>query len=110
MKVKSLSLVRLLATPWTVAYPAPLSMGFSRQEYWSEVPLPSPGMTSRSIEKVMAHKLYELEMPEFLSQTVEEGIKRPKELGMLKWVHVMKPKDPLEHHVPEVYLENIPPT
>ena len=85
-------------------------MGFSKQKYWSEVPLPSPGMTSRSIEKVMAHKLYELEMPEFLSQTVEEGIKRPKELGMLKWVHVMKPKDPLEHHVPEVYLENIPPT
>ena len=42
MKVKSLSRVRLLATPWTVAYQAPLSMGFSRQEYWSGVPLPSP--------------------------------------------------------------------
>ena len=35
------SRVRLLATPWTAAYQAPLSMGFSRQEYWSEVPLPS---------------------------------------------------------------------
>ena len=35
MKVKSLSHVRLLATPWTAAYQAPLSMGFSRQEYWS---------------------------------------------------------------------------
>jgi len=35
VKVKSLSLVRLLATPWTAAYQAPLSMGFSRQEYWS---------------------------------------------------------------------------
>ena len=34
--------VRLLATPWTAAYQAPLSMGFSRQEYWSGVPLPSP--------------------------------------------------------------------
>ena len=33
--------VRLLATPWTAAYQAPLSMGFSRQEYWSGVPLPS---------------------------------------------------------------------
>ena len=42
VKVKSLSPVRLLATPWTAAYQAPLSMGFSRQEYWSGVPLPSP--------------------------------------------------------------------
>ena len=40
--VKSLSCVRLFATPWTVAYQAPLSMGFSRQEYWSRLPLPSP--------------------------------------------------------------------
>ena len=42
VKVKSLSHVQLLATPWTVAYQAPPSMGFSRQEYWSGVPLPSP--------------------------------------------------------------------
>ena len=42
VKVKSLSCFRLLATPWTAAYQAPLSMGFSSQEYWSEVPLPSP--------------------------------------------------------------------
>ena len=42
MKVKSLSRVQLLATPWTAAYQAPPSMGFSRQEYWSRVPLPSP--------------------------------------------------------------------
>ena len=42
VKVKSLSPVRLLATPWTAAYQAPPSMGFSRQEYWSGVPLPSP--------------------------------------------------------------------
>ena len=41
VKVKSLSHFRLLATPWTVAYQAPPSMGFSRQEYWSGVPLPS---------------------------------------------------------------------
>ena len=38
---KSLSHVQLFATPWTAAYQAPLSMGFSRQEYWSGVPLPS---------------------------------------------------------------------
>ena len=43
VKVKSLSRVRLFATPWTVAYQAPPSMGFSRQEYWSGVPFPSPG-------------------------------------------------------------------
>ena len=42
MKVKLLSHVRLLATPWTAAYQAPPSMGSSRQEYWSGVPLPSP--------------------------------------------------------------------
>ena len=43
VKVKSLSCVRLFVTPWTVAYQAPLSMGFSRQEYWSGLPFPSPG-------------------------------------------------------------------
>ena len=42
MKGKSLTHVRLLATPWATAYQAPLSMGFSRQEYWSGLPLPSP--------------------------------------------------------------------
>ena len=41
-KVKSLSRVRLLEIPWTVAYQAPPSMGFSSQEYWSRVPLPPP--------------------------------------------------------------------
>ena len=41
VKVKSLSPVWLLATPWTSAYQAPLPMGFSRQEYWSGLPLPS---------------------------------------------------------------------
>ena len=41
--VKSLSRVRLFATSWTVAYQAPWSMGFSRQEYWSGLPFPSPG-------------------------------------------------------------------
>ena len=42
VKVKSLSPVWLLATPWTAAYQAPPSMGFSGQQYWSGVPLPSP--------------------------------------------------------------------
>ena len=43
VKVRSLSRVRLFVTPWTVAHQALLSMGFSRQEYWSGLPLPSPG-------------------------------------------------------------------
>ena len=43
VKVKSLSRVRLFATLWTVAYQAPLSMEFSRQEYWNGLPFPSPG-------------------------------------------------------------------
>ena len=42
-EVKSLSRVRLFVTLWTVARQAPLSMGLSRQEYWSGVPFPSPG-------------------------------------------------------------------
>ena len=41
--MKSLSHVRLFATPWTVAYQAPPSMVFSKQEYWSGLPFPSPG-------------------------------------------------------------------
>ena len=51
VKVKSLSRVRLLATPWKAAYQAPPSMGFSRQEYWSGVPLPSPMTNLDSILK-----------------------------------------------------------
>ena len=43
VKVKSLSHVGLFATPWTIAYQASQSMGFSRQEYWSGMPFPSPG-------------------------------------------------------------------
>ena len=53
VKVKSLSRVRLLATPCTAAYQAPSSMGFSRQEYWSRVPLPSPTPRFRALDKVL---------------------------------------------------------
>ena len=48
VKVKLLNRVQLLATPWTAAHQAPLSMGFSRQEYWGGVPLPSPRAASRN--------------------------------------------------------------
>ena len=51
VKVKSLSHIWPLATPWTAAYQAPLSMGFSRQEYRSGLPLPSPSTEYRGMEK-----------------------------------------------------------
>ena len=51
MKVKSLSHVRLLATLWTAAHQAPPSMGFSRQEYWSGVPVPSPNVITRLLKR-----------------------------------------------------------
>ena len=53
VKVKSPSHVRLLATPWTAAYQAPPSMGFSRQEYWSGVPLPSPSGSYEAALKLL---------------------------------------------------------
>ena len=53
VKVKSLNRVWLLAIPWTAAYQAPASMGFSRQEYWSGVPLPSPNNYSNIYLKLV---------------------------------------------------------
>ena len=52
VKVKSLSRARLLATSWTAAHQAPLSIGFSRQEYWSGVPRPSPWVPTPSYKRV----------------------------------------------------------
>ena len=60
VKVKSLSRVRLLATPWTVAYQVPLSMGFSRQEYGSGLPLPSPLITLQGTNSCKPHLLPKL--------------------------------------------------
>ena len=53
VKVKSLSRVRLLAVPWTGAYQAPPSMGFSSQEYWSRVPSPSPIHVAVDIRSIL---------------------------------------------------------
>ena len=55
VKVKSPSRVRVFATPWTAAYQAPPSMGFSRQEYWSGVPLPSPSFSTYSLTIPASH-------------------------------------------------------
>ena len=71
VKVKSLSRVRLFATPWTVAYQAPLSMGFSRQEYWIGLPLPSPVEDNMVIHT--QHKLIEKVKDELV--TISERLK-----------------------------------
>ena len=67
MKGKSLSRVQLLAIPWTVAHQAPPSMGVSRQEYWSRVPLPSPKVylvylvtTKKKKKEVLVEKMHNL--------------------------------------------------
>ena len=57
--MKLLSRVQLLATPWTAAHQAPLSMGFSRQEYWSGVPLPSPVLTLLDLKPLKFEALLE---------------------------------------------------
>ena len=72
--VKSLSRVRLFATPWTVAHQAPLSMGFSRQEYWSGLPFPSPGyLPDPGIEPTSP----ELQADTLTSEPPGKGQRRP---------------------------------
>ena len=75
--MKSLSRVRLLATPWTAAYQAPPSMGFSRQEYWSGVPLPSPDDTTIMVES-------EKELKSLLMKVKEESEKVGLKLNIQK--------------------------
>ena len=82
VKVKSLSRARLLATPWTAAYQSPPSMGFSRQEHWSGVPLPSPCMCLLVVKA----------KPEMDSQMVKKNkvlfrdyCKKGKETSVWKW-------------------------
>ena len=60
VKGKSLSRMRLLATPWTAACQAPPSMGFSRQEYWSGVPLPSPLTLTDFIQRCLVELVKKL--------------------------------------------------
>ena len=60
MRAQLLSHVRLIVTPWTVARQAPLSMEFSRQEYWSGLPFPSPGeiFPTQGSNLYLLHLLY----------------------------------------------------
>ena len=70
VKMKLLSRARLLATPWTVAYQAPPSMGFVRQEYWSGVPLPSP---SFAVQKLLILIRSHLFIFAFISNILRSG-------------------------------------
>ena len=77
VKVKSLSPVRLLATPWTTAYQAPPSMGFSRQEYWSGVPLPSPMVLQLAINSKLSHSIGGREGRRWMEVFIPMWILRP---------------------------------
>ena len=73
VKVKSFSRVWLVAKPWTAAYQAPVSMGFSRQKYWSGVPLPSPSFVTRELQ--IKHKR---DTPAYLFKWLSWGEKKNK--------------------------------
>ena len=80
VKVKSLSHVRLFATPWTVAYQAPPSIGFSRQEYWSGLQfpfaghLPDPGMPGiKPTSPALEGRFFNTEPPSGQPLEVENG-------------------------------------
>ena len=84
VKVKSLSRVRLLGTPWTVAYQAPLSMGFSRQEYWSGVPLLSPwNILYAQNRKYRCFQAHIDKCGRYLSQKGSPN--------KFQWIHIMQP-------------------
>ena len=129
---QSLSRVRLLATPWTAAYQAPPSMGFSRQEYWSGVPLPSPQICFRKnihiknfpscqIVLVFArtymlcrNKLYgaSLNLPVFLEDSI--CLCLPGTILVIKGLHftdlafsILEPAEPICHSLGDLIpLEN----
>ena len=107
LKGKSLSHVRLLVTPWTTAYQAPLSMGFSRQEYWSGVPLPwevAVRLFWISLEGLVFLYLLVQNLPQLCVHAVnfsplkflcilllEENLSRCKHFSKGSWNHVQGP-------------------
>ena len=79
MKVKLLSRVRPSETPWTAAYQAPPSMGFSRQEYWSQVPLPSLTANWLDANSKSYHLLYYISSVQFSCHSIVSHSLRPHE-------------------------------
>ena len=107
--MKLLSCVRILATPWTAAYQPPRSMGFSRQEYWSGVPVPSPQLTSESYYKetlsvpTVEHIIQELK--DIFSEQHHKALKClslvPSIMGQLKF-------NTSEEHHADMYRSELP--
>ena len=99
VKVKLLSRVWLLATPWTAAYQAPPSMGFSRHEYWSGVPLPSPtlllgnnNLLRKSPSKAML-KILQARLQQYVNHErpdVQAGFRRGRgtrdQIANIRWI------------------------
>ena len=89
VKGKSLSRVQLFATPWTAVHMAPPSMGFSRQEYWSEVPSPSPesevtqsylilcNPVDCSLWGFSVHGIFQARVPEWVAFSFSRGLPCP---------------------------------
>ena len=100
VKVKSLSRVRLFTTPWTAAHQAPPSMGFSRQEYWSGVPLPSP-LTLLGLHFTLWLEIpcHHMELPYASSATIREKLFSTQSLNkkavlcsdLISWKHMLLP-------------------
>ena len=84
LKVKSLSYVQLLATPWTAAYQAPPSMVFARQEYWSGVPLPSPTLGLDPCKDKKKKKVEEIYNPELTWTKEVTNLEEPEVLSEKK--------------------------
>ena len=98
VKVKSLSRARLFAIPWTAAYQSPPSMGFSRQEYWSGVPLPSPfhiswGQLSMRPTKPESHKYWAC-MLELLKPASLEPVLHNKKGTTMRNLHALMKSSP----------------
>ena len=90
VKVRSLSRVRLFATPWTEAYQAPPSMGFSSQEYWSGVPLLLRAMSAK--KKKMNIKVITFWNKQYFPDFTD------KETGLSEW-NTIKPKNTLNVYI-----------
>ena len=107
VKVKTLSRVWLFATPWTTAYQAPLSMGFSRQEYWSGVPLPSPRWKTVFLKMVLQ---LPLNFP--LWHLAENAANMPCSVlnqWLLLFAHFGAPQEPIRQYTPDWQKDLEPP-
>ena len=110
VKVKSLSHVWLFATPWTAAYQAPPSMGFSRQEYWSGLPLPSPtwGPSVQFSSVQFSHSVWLLATPWIAARQASLSITNSQNLLKLMSIKSVTPSNHLILCHPLLLLPPIP--